>query len=57
MERKKQLKTLLNDLLEKIKEVEDFLFNEFDEDERESEELKDYLESLNNIENTINFYN
>lgn len=54
MTRKEKLMSLLNDLLEKVDEVKDYIIYEYDEDEREEEELKEYLELLYYIEDVIN---
>jgi hypothetical protein len=57
MKRKRILSIMLEEILEKVVATEDYIFNEFNEVEREQEDLKGYLEALSYIENVIAYYN
>ena len=57
MKRKRILSIMLDELLEKVVATEDYIFNEFNEVEREEEDLKEYLEALAYIENVIAYFN
>ena len=57
MKRKRILSIMLDELLEKVVATEDYIFNEFNEVEREEEDLKEYLVALSNIVNVIGYYN
>jgi hypothetical protein len=57
MKRKRILSIMLDELLEKVVATEDYIFNEFNEVEREEEDLKEYLDALSYIENVIAYYN
>ena len=54
--RKKILSIMLDELLEKVVATEDYIFNEFNEVEREEEDLKEYLDALSYIENVIDYF-
>jgi len=57
MKRKRILSIMLDELLEKVVATEDYIFNEFNEVEREEEDLKEYLDALSYIENVIAYFN
>lgn len=56
MKRKEYLNELLSELLQKVGEVKDYIIDEFDEDEREEEEIREYWDALSNIEDVIIYY-
>jgi len=47
---------LLDELLEKVEETKDFILNEFNEVEKEEEDLVEYIITLSYIEDVINYY-
>lgn len=55
--RKKILSVMLNELLERVEITKDYIFNEFNELERDEEDLTEYIEALSYIENVINYFN
>jgi len=57
MKRRKILSIMLDELLEKVVATEDYIYNEFNEVEREEEDLKEYLAALSYIVNVIGYYN
>lgn len=57
MTSKEKLIFLLNDLLEKVDEIKKHLVKEYNQNEREWNEIRDYLEALSYIEEVIDLYN
>lgn len=58
MKRKRKLSIMLNELLEKVIVIKDFLLKEFNQVEKEEEEdLMEYIILLSYIEDVINYYN
>lgn len=57
MASKEKLIFLLNDLLEKVDEIKKHLVKEYNQNEREWNEIRDYLEALSYIEEVIDLYN
>lgn len=55
--RKILLSIMLDELLEMVVKVKNFIFNEFDEDELLEEDLMEYIEALEYMEDVINFFN
>lgn len=56
VDRKEYLSNLMNELLEKVEEVKDYIIDAFSEDEREEEEIREYWDALSNIEDVIIYY-
>ena len=48
---------MLDELLQKVEETIDYIYNEFSELERKEEDLLEYIEALSYIENVINHFN
>ena len=57
MTSKEKFIVLMNELLEKVGEIKKHLVKEYDNNEREWRETRDYLEMLSNIEEIIDLYN
>ena len=58
MKRKRKLSIMLDELLEKVIVIKDFLLKEFNQVEKEEEEdLMEYIILLSYIEDVINYYN
>lgn len=57
LKRKQILSVMLDELLEKVVATEEYIFNEFNEVEREQEDLKEYLTAFSYIVNVIGYYN
>jgi len=56
MKRNEIFTILLDELLEKVEETKDFILNEFNEVEKEEEDLVEYIITLSYIEDVINYY-
>lgn len=57
MTSKEKFIVLLNELLEKVDEIKKHLVKEYNQNEREWREIRDYLEALSYIEEVIDLYN
>lgn len=58
MKRKRKLSIMLDELLEKVIVIKDFLLKEFNQVEKEEEEdLMEYIILFSYIEDVINYYN
>ena len=57
MTSKEKFIVLLNELLEKVSEIRKHLVKEYNNNEREWNEIRDYLIMLSDIEEVIDLYN
>lgn len=57
MTNKEKFILLLNNLMEKVDEIKKHLVKEYNKNEREWKEIRDYLEMISYIEEIIDLYN